>query len=103
MTGQCSWYGNNGFSDSQEDLSEGDLTDLANQTPIIRFVNLVLQQAIKDKASDVHFEPFEDQFRIRYRIDGALYEMAPPPKSLAVPVTSRVKVLSNMNGILVRV
>jgi type IV pilus assembly protein PilB len=85
------------YSDSDEDLSEGDLTDLANQTPIIRFVNLVLQQAIKDKASDIHFEPFEDQFRIRYRIDGALYEMAPPPRNLAVPVTSRVKVLSNMN------
>ncbi len=85
------------FAESQEELSEGDLTDMANQTPIIRFVNLVLQQAIKDQASDVHFEPFEDQFRIRYRIDGALYEMAPPPKSLAVPVTSRIKVLSNMN------
>jgi len=87
-----------GFADGgEQELSEGDLTDLANQTPIIRFVNLVLQQAIKDKASDIHFEPFEDQFRIRYRIDGALYEMAPPPKNLAVPVTSRVKVLSNMN------
>ena len=85
------------FTESQDDFSEGNLTDMANQTPIIRFVNLVLQQAIKDKASDVHFEPFEDQFRIRYRIDGALYEMAPPPKNLAVPVTSRVKVLSNMN------
>jgi type IV pilus assembly protein PilB len=85
------------YTESQDDLSEDNLTDMANQTPIIRFVNLVLQQAIKDKASDVHFEPFEDQFRIRYRIDGALYEMAPPPKNLAVPVTSRVKVLSNMN------
>lgn len=85
------------FDEVNDELSEGDLTDMANQTPIIRFVNLVLQQAIKDKASDVHFEPFEDQFRIRYRIDGALYEMAPPPKNLAVPVTSRVKVLSNMN------
>ncbi len=86
------------FADADDqELSEGDLTDLANQTPIIRFVNLVLQQAIKDKASDIHFEPFEDQFRIRYRIDGALYEMAPPPRNLAVPVTSRVKVLSNMN------
>jgi type IV pilus assembly protein PilB len=85
------------FAETSEDLTDSDLTDLANQTPIIRFVNLVLQQAIKDKASDVHFEPFEDQFRIRYRIDGALYEMAPPPKSLAVPVTSRIKVLSNMN------
>ncbi|MEE2988489.1 MAG: GspE/PulE family protein [Verrucomicrobiota bacterium] len=85
------------FTESQEDLSEGDIADIANQTPIIRFVNLVLQQAIRDKASDIHFEPFEDQFRIRYRIDGALYEMAPPPKNLAVPVISRVKVLSNMN------
>lgn len=85
------------FSTTDDHLSESDLTDLANQTPIIRFVNLVLQQAIKDKASDIHFEPFENQFRIRYRIDGALYEMAPPPRNLAIPVTSRVKVLSNMN------
>ena len=85
------------FDEINDELSEGDLTDLANQTPIIRFVNLVLQQAIKDQASDVHFEPFEKEFRIRYRIDGALYEMAPPPSNLAVPVTSRIKVLSNMN------
>jgi type IV pilus assembly protein PilB len=85
------------YSNLDEHLSDSDLTDIANQTPIIRFVNLVLQQAIKDKASDVHFEPFEDQFRIRYRIDGALYEMAPPPKSLSIPVISRIKVLSNMN------
>lgn len=88
---------NSGVLLDDEDLSESDLTDIANQTPIIRFVNLVLQQAIKDQASDIHFEPFEDQFRIRYRIDGALYEMAPPPKNLAVPVTSRIKVLSNLN------
>ncbi|MDP0496469.1 MAG: type II secretion system ATPase GspE [Verrucomicrobiota bacterium JB024] len=82
---------------NQDDLSESALATMANETPIIRFVNLVLQQAIRDKASDIHFEPFEDQFRIRYRIDGALYEMAPPPKSLATPVISRVKVLSNLN------
>ena len=81
------------------DFGEGgdDAANLANETPIIRFVNLILQQAIRDKASDIHFEPFEDQFRIRYRIDGALYEMAPPPKSLALPVISRVKVLANLN------
>lgn len=85
------------FTDPESEADDMDLTDMANQTPIIRFVNLVLQQAIKDKASDIHFEPFEDEFRIRYRIDGALYEMAPPPKNLAVPVISRVKVLSNMN------
>ncbi|CAI8358318.1 MAG: Type II secretion system protein E [Opitutia bacterium UBA7350] len=85
------------FATAESDTKEMDPAEMANQTPIIRFVNLVLQQAIKDKASDIHFEPFEDEFRIRYRIDGALYEMAPPPKNLAVPVISRVKVLSNMN------
>lgn len=81
----------------ESDLSEGNINSMANETPIIRFVNLVLQQAIRDKASDIHFEPFEDCFKIRYRIDGALYEMAPPPKSLALPVISRVKVLANLN------
>ena len=76
---------------------EGDLTDAANETPIIRFVNLVLQQAIRAKASDIHFEPFEEEFRIRYRVDGALYEMAPPPKSLSLPVISRIKVIADLN------
>ena len=71
-----------------DDAKEGDLVDAANETPIIRFVNLVMQQAIRAKASDIHFEPFEDEFRIRYRVDGALYEMSPPPKSLALPVIS---------------
>src|SRR5580693_9494719 len=74
-----------------------DLTTLANETPIIRFVNLVLFQAVQDRASDIHFEPFEDEFKIRYRVDGALYEMAPPPKHLALPVISRIKVMSNLN------
>jgi type IV pilus assembly protein PilB len=82
---------------SDGDMEEKELENLANETPIIRFVNLVMQQAIRDKASDIHFEPFEDLFRIRYRIDGALYEMAPPPKSLAIPVISRIKVLANLN------
>jgi type IV pilus assembly protein PilB len=80
-----------------DDAKEGDLVDAANETPIIRFVNLVMQQAIRAKASDIHFEPFEDEFRIRYRVDGALYEMSPPPKSLALPVISRVKVISELN------
>jgi type IV pilus assembly protein PilB len=74
-----------------------ELTELANETPIIRLVNLVLEQAVKDRASDIHFEPFEDEFKIRYRVDGALYEMAPPPKHLALPVISRLKVMANMN------
>jgi type IV pilus assembly protein PilB len=69
----------------------------ANTTPIIRFVDLILYQAIQDRASDVHFEPFENEFKIRYRVDGALYEMSPPPRHLARPVISRVKVMANMN------
>ena len=78
-------------------LSETNIEQMAGQTPIIRFVNLVLAQAIKDKASDIHFEPFEHEFKIRYRIDGALYEMSPPPKNLALPIISRLKVLANLN------
>ncbi len=70
---------------------------LADQAPIVRFVNLVLFQAVQDRASDIHFEPFEDEFKIRYRVDGALYEMSPPPKHLALPVVSRLKVMANMN------
>jgi len=69
----------------------------ANATPIIRFVDLILFQAIQARASDIHFEPFENEFKIRYRVDGALYEMAPPPRHLALPVISRVKVMANMN------
>jgi type IV pilus assembly protein PilB len=69
----------------------------ANSAPIVRFVDIVLQQAIKEKASDIHFEPFEHEFKIRYRVDGSLYEMAPPPVHLANSVISRVKVMSSMN------
>ena len=78
-----------------EDVAE--MADLANEVPIVRFVNLVLFQAVQDRASDIHFEPFEDEFKIRYRVDGALYEMTPPPKHLALPVISRLKVMSNLN------
>ena len=79
------------------DKSEADIESEANSAPIIRYVDLVLYQAIKEKASDIHFEPFENDFKIRYRVDGALYEMAPPPVHLALPILSRVKVMSNMN------
>jgi type IV pilus assembly protein PilB len=78
-------------------LNAMDLESEANSAPIIRYVDLVLYQAIKEKASDIHFEPFEKEFKIRYRVDGALYEMAPPPIHLALPILSRVKVMSNMN------
>jgi len=77
--------------------SASAMEDLANQAPIVRFVNLVLYQAVQDRASDIHFEPFETEFRIRYRVDGALYEMSPPPKHLALPVISRLKVMANLN------
>jgi type IV pilus assembly protein PilB len=70
---------------------------LANEAPIVKFVNLVLSQAVQDRASDIHFEPFETEFRIRYRVDGALYEMSPPPKHLALPVISRLKVMASLN------
>ena len=69
----------------------------ANSAPIIRYVDLVLYQAINEGSSDVHFEPFEQDFKIRYRVDGALYEMAPPPVHLALPIISRLKVMANMN------
>jgi len=74
-----------------------NLENEANATPIIRYVDLVLYQAIQDRASDIHFEPFETDFKIRYRVDGALYEMSPPPRHLALPIISRVKVMSNLN------
>ncbi|MCX7819796.1 MAG: ATPase, T2SS/T4P/T4SS family [Kiritimatiellae bacterium] len=74
-----------------------DLEQMANQAPIVRFVNLVLYQAVQDRASDIHFEPFEKEFKIRYRVDGALYEMSPPPRQLALPIISRLKVISGLN------
>jgi len=84
--------GDDGFEDDEQALEA-----MASNAPIVRFVDVILYQAVKDLASDVHFEPFADEFRIRYRIDGALYEMAPPPRHLAIPVISRIKVLSNLN------
>jgi type IV pilus assembly protein PilB len=76
---------------------EAVMAQLADAAPIVKFVNMVLFQAVKDRASDIHFEPFETEFRIRYRVDGALYEMSPPPKHLALPVISRIKVMANLN------
>jgi len=73
------------------------IEEMADAAPVRRLLNLVLLQAIKDKASDIHFEPFEDEFKIRYRIDGVLYEMVPPPKHLALAITSRVKVMAGLD------
>lgn len=80
---------------AQMGTDEGE--ELASEAPIIRYVDLVMQQAINDRASDIHFEPFEHDFKIRYRVDGALYEMAPPPRHMASSIISRVKVMANLN------
>jgi type IV pilus assembly protein PilB len=89
------------FAKGVEEVAATDdatiMADLADAAPIVRFVNLVVMQAVQDRASDIHFEPFETEFRIRYRVDGALYEMSPPPKHLAIPVVSRIKVMANLN------
>ncbi len=81
--------------DQSIDLSE--LKELSESNPVRKLLNLVLLQAIKDKASDIHFEPFEDEFKMRYRIDGVLYEMVPPPKHIAVALSSRIKVMANLD------
>ena len=85
------------FEIGRDSRATMDLEAEANSAPIIRYVDLVLYQAIKEKASDIHFEPFEKDFKIRYRVDGALYEMVPPPIHLGLPILSRVKVMANMN------
>lgn len=71
--------------------------ELASDNQVVKLLNLVLLQAIKDRASDIHFEPFEHEFKMRYRIDGVLYEMVPPPKHLGPAITSRVKVMANLD------
>ena len=80
-----------------DDADDKSLESAAAAAPVIRFVNLVLYQAVTDRASDIHFEPFETDFKIRYRVDGSLYEMSPPPRRLALPIISRIKVMSGLN------
>lgn len=70
---------------------------LADSVPVRKLLNMVLLLAIKDHASDVHFEPFEDEFRIRIKADGVLYEMVPPPRHLAFAITTRIKVMANLD------
>ena len=93
--------------EGRDDLAQfegrGDSIDLAeiaaaaSDNQVVKLINLVLLQAIRDRASDIHFEPFEDEFKMRYRIDGVLYEMVPPPKYLALPIASRIKVMANLD------
>ncbi|MEM8781564.1 MAG: ATPase, T2SS/T4P/T4SS family [Planctomycetota bacterium] len=83
--------------DGSKSVDLEEQIEMANDNRVIRLLNLVLLQAIKDKASDIHFEPFEDEFKRRYRIDGVLYEMIPPPRHLALPIVSRVKVMADLD------
>jgi hypothetical protein len=78
-------------------LSDEDSESEVNSAPIVRYIDLVLEQAMREQASDIHFEPLEREFKIRYRVDGALYEMSPPPAHLANTIISRIKVISNLN------
>jgi type IV pilus assembly protein PilB len=89
--------------EQDEDLSQSGAIDISkiemmgSLPPVVKLLNLILYQAIRDKASDIHFEPFENEFKIRYRIDGALYEMAPPPPHIALALISRIKVMSRLD------
>jgi len=80
-----------------ESIDLDSLKEAADSNPVRKLINLVLLQAIKDKASDIHFEPFEDEFKMRYRIDGVLYEMMPPPSHIAPAIASRIKVMANLD------
>ncbi|GMV25582.1 MAG: general secretion pathway protein GspE [Phycisphaerae bacterium] len=80
-----------------ESIDLDAIMEMADDNQVIKLLNLVLLQAIKDRASDIHFEPFENEFKMRYRIDGVLYEMNSPPKHLGPAITSRVKVMSNLD------
>jgi type IV pilus assembly protein PilB len=84
-----------GRSSASIDLTT--LADAASDNKVVEFLNHLLMQAITDKASDIHLEPFENEFKVRYRIDGVLYEMMPVPKNMALPMVSRVKVLAKLN------
>ncbi len=74
-----------------------DAAAAASSLPVVRLLNSILHQAIKDRASDVHFEVFENSFRIRYRVDGALYEIESPPAHLSVPLVARIKVMAELD------
>jgi type IV pilus assembly protein PilB len=87
----------NNLKNRGESIDLDNLKDAAESNPVRKLVNLVLLQAIKDKASDIHFEPFEGEFKMRYRIDGVLYEMMPPPAHIAAALSSRVKVMANLD------
>jgi len=73
------------------------IEEMAEAAPVRKLLNMVMLLAIKDKASDVHFEPFEEEYKMRYRVDGVLYELVPPPRHLASAIASRIKVMANLD------
>ena len=73
------------------------LRDLASEAPVIRWVNQLVARALERRSSDIHFEPFERQFRVRYRIDGVLYEVPAPPREMQAAITSRIKLMAKLN------
>jgi type IV pilus assembly protein PilB len=85
------------FSQQSSKLDLEDKAAMASAAPVVKLLNYILYQAIRDKASDIHLEPFEDEFKIRYRVDGVLYELEAPPSHLAVALVSRVKVLADLD------
>ena len=85
------------IAEHQDNIDLDDIRAMSESQPVKKLLNLVLLAAIRDKASDIHFEPFEDEFKMRYRIDGILYEMVPPPRHIALAVASRIKVMSNLD------
>jgi general secretion pathway protein E len=83
------------LSDDIEDIEQ--LKDLASEAPVIRLVNLIISKAIEGRASDIHIEPFEKDLKVRYRIDGILYDVESPPKKLKAAIISRVKIMAKLN------
>ncbi len=85
------------FEGRNQSIDLDELKELSESNPVKKLLNLVLLQAIRDKASDIHFEPFENEYKMRYRIDGVLYEMVPPPKYIAAALSSRIKVMADLD------
>jgi general secretion pathway protein E len=78
-------------------IGETDILEMATEAPIIKLVNNILYQAVKRNASDIHIEPFEKELRVRYRIDGVMYDVMAPPKRIQGALSSRIKIMSNLN------
>ncbi len=84
-------------NDKSEEINLDQLVESSEDAPVIKLVNIILVQAIKDRASDIHLEPFEKKLALRYRIDGVLYESTAPPKALQSAISSRIKIMANLD------